>query len=95
MPVQKFRTLEEMNAADRDMWCDEPDDAYLERVRQLWRRSALLNPRSYPKGVRKYRTLEEAQAERDRWLTEHVQKLQREREEQGTMRVIQRPKSER
>ena len=73
MPIRKFRTIEEMNAADTELWCAEPDAAYYQRVRKLWETSAKLNPRTFPKGVFKFRTQEEAQAQRDRLLAEHIQ----------------------
>lgn len=72
MPIRKFRTIEEMNAADSELWCAEPDAAYYQRVRKLWETSARLNPRTYPRGVFKFRTQEEAQAQRDQLLAEHI-----------------------
>ncbi len=80
MPVQKFRNLDEMHEMRKALWCDKPDAAYFERVGRLWKTSArLAGPRNLPKGVIKYRSIEEAQTDRDRWLTEHVRKLRRER----------------
>jgi len=76
MPIRKFRSIEEMNAADSELWCAEPDAAYYQRVRQLWEASARLNPRTWPKGVFKFRSIEEAQAQRDQLLAEHIQRLQ-------------------
>jgi hypothetical protein len=74
MPIRKFRTIEEMNAADSELWSSKPDAAYYQRVRKLWETSARLNPRTLPKGVFKFRSLEEAQAQRDRLLAEHIRK---------------------
>ncbi len=93
MPVRKFRSIEEMDAASRDLWSDRLDEAYLERLRRLWRRSAHLSPRIFPKGVIKYRSLEEAQADRDRWLAEHIAHLRQEQETGGGWRLVQSPKS--
>ena len=90
MSVRKFRSVEEMDAARRELWCDEPDAEYFERVGELWELSSYINPRKMPKGVFKYRNLEEAQADRDRLLTEHVRELWRERVESGKLRIVQR-----
>ncbi len=76
MPLRKFRTIEEMNAADAELWCAAPDAAYYRRIRQLWNTSSKLNPRKYPRGVFKFRTLEEAQQQRDNQLAEHVRRTQ-------------------
>ncbi len=79
MPIKKFRSVEEMDGARRDLWCDKPDEACFRRIARLWKRSAQINPRKFPKGVIKYRTLEEAQADRERWQKEHIRRIQSER----------------
>lgn len=79
MPVQKFRSVVDM---PRVPWPEKLDDAFLDRVGRLWARSALISPRKYPKGVRKYRSIEEAQADRERWLTENIERLREERKTQ-------------
>ncbi len=89
MPVEKFRSVEEMDAARGDLWCDQPDAACFRRIARLWERSARISPRQFPKGVIKYRTLEEAQADRERWQTEHVRRVRQERLEEGTIRIVQ------
>jgi hypothetical protein len=91
VPVRKFRSIEEMDAASRDLWSDRLDEAYFDRLRRLWRRSVRLDPRTFPKGVIKYRSLDEAQADRDRWLSEHIAVLRRERAASGTWRIVQEP----
>jgi hypothetical protein len=62
MPVERYRSGEEMNAAPFRV---RPEDAFERFVRHC-RRYRLLFPRKYPRGVFKFRTLEEAQAARDR-----------------------------
>lgn len=80
MPFKKFRSIEEMDEATRrELWCDRPDAACFRRIAQLWERSARLSPRKFPKGVVKYRSLEEAQADRERWATENIRRLQQSR----------------
>lgn len=63
--VQKFRSVEDMPQAHL---IERPDLDLSDRIRSMWRRSALLFPRQFPKGVRKYRTLEEADADREAML---------------------------
>ena len=89
MPLKKFRSVEEMDEHRRELWCDEPDAEYFQRVAELWELSSRTNPRTFPSGVFKYRSLEEAQADRDRLLTEHVRRLRRSRSESGAMRIVQ------
>jgi len=63
VPVQKFRSIEEMNAAPILARNGEAADAFERFVRhcaRYWR----LAPRRYPRGVFRFRSLEEAQAAR-------------------------------
>lgn len=64
VPVYHFRTLEE---AGRALWLI-PGDPKLERVlRRLWSLAAeMAGPSAAPRGVRKYRNIEEANADRQR-----------------------------
>lgn len=90
MPVRKFRSVEEMDASRSELWCDEPDAEYFKRLEELWELSSQINPRKLPKGVFKFRSIDEAQAARDRRLTEHVRDLWRDRIEQGKLRIVQK-----
>ncbi|MEZ5318708.1 MAG: hypothetical protein R2752_15015 [Vicinamibacterales bacterium] len=54
MPVQKFRSIEEMNhAADPRPAADF--DRFLRHCARYWR----IAPRTYPRGVFKFRTIED------------------------------------
>ncbi len=61
MPVYKFKSSEDAKAA---LWTFSPDAAYYKRVAELWRFANQLNPLSYPAGLIKFRTLEEANRHR-------------------------------
>jgi hypothetical protein len=71
MPVKKFRTFED---ATRDLVRHRDDDAQVERrVAALWAFSAsLVAPLGF-RGVRKYSSLDEADADRERLIRERPQ----------------------
>jgi len=62
MPVERYRSGEEMNAAPLRVAAGDS----FERFVRHCRRYRLLYPRRYPRGVFKFRTIEEAQAARGR-----------------------------
>ncbi|MEO8032916.1 MAG: hypothetical protein ABI837_00670 [Acidobacteriota bacterium] len=79
MTVQKFRSIEEMNVADGERWlaCDDP--ALAEHIRRHWAMWSRMMPTAIPRGVRKYRSIEEANADRDRWESERIERIRAER----------------
>ena len=79
MPVQKFRTIEEWQAAKQEQWLDCDDPRLAQRIRDHWQRWSRLVPLGVPAGVRKYRTSDEAEADRDRWESERVARIRQER----------------
>ena len=80
MPVRKYRTLEEMNREPQ--WLPTGDPSIPDKIRHLWRLSELLlHPvgTCVPRGVRKYRSMEEAATDRARWEQDRVERLRVER----------------
>lgn len=78
MPIQKFRSVADM---PRPMGEGIRDNAELRRrIAALWARSARISPRVYPRGVFKFRSLEEAHLARERVTAENVARLAGERE---------------
>jgi len=78
MPVKKYRTLEQMNADHSHEWLAPGDPEIIRKVSYLWELSeALVQPVGLcsPRGVRKYRSIEEANADQDRWEQERVDRL--------------------
>ena len=57
MPVQKFRSAEEMQAAPPATGAAMPFERFLRHCARYRR----LSPRTYPRGVFKFRSIEEAQ----------------------------------
>ena len=62
MPIEKFRSIEEMNASPVRV---SRDDA-VERFLRHCARYRDIAPRTYPRGVFRFRSIEEAQAARER-----------------------------
>ena len=66
MPVQKFRSIEQMDAAPILQTSGRGFDRFLRHCARYW----ALSPRVYPRGVFRFRTIEEAQAARERVTNE-------------------------
>jgi hypothetical protein len=76
MPVYKYKTFEQ---AERALWNFHPDAAYYKQVAELWAFAKKLCPIKYPRGVFKFRTIEEANRHRDEIELEFAKELQRRR----------------
>ena len=61
MPVQKFRSIEEMDQAPVLSTPGADFERFLRHCARYW----AIAPRQYPRGVFKFRTIEEAQQARD------------------------------
>lgn len=75
MPVTRFRDIAQMQA---DLWNRDRGDPVrrLSQILKFWRRAV---PRRHPRGVARFRTIEEANRAREQWLTSEVQRIQQER----------------
>ena len=62
MTVQKFRSIEEMNKAPAIRSRPPDFDAFLRHCARYW----AIAPKRYPRGVFKFRTMEEAQNARNK-----------------------------
>lgn len=71
MPVQKFRTMKEASVA---LWASPDDPRLPERIRNWWRSCATRMVTHSPRGLRRFRTIEDANAEQGTWRTEAVAK---------------------
>jgi len=70
MPLRKFRTIEEMNAAERDRWLDSGDPRLTARIRFVLGMGSLAPSLNFPKGVHKFRSIEEMNAFKERYENE-------------------------
>lgn len=68
MPVERYRSGEELNAAPARARTGSAFERFVRHCRRYW----LLFPRRYPRGVLKFRTIEEAQADRERVARENA-----------------------
>lgn len=61
MSVEKFRHVDDLG---KTSWVSPDSPGFADRVAGLWQTSLLLSGYTPPRGVQKFRTLEEADAER-------------------------------
>lgn len=76
MSIEKFASPEE---AQQALMNRKPDSAYFERLLGLYDLWDSLLPRTYPRGVFKYRTIEEADEQSQEWLLENALRVRRRR----------------
>jgi len=60
VPVQKFRSVEDMSAAPVQPSTEDAFNRFFRHCARYW----AISPRIYPRGVFKFRSVEEAQAAR-------------------------------
>jgi hypothetical protein len=77
MPVFKYRRIEDMPS---ERWLEPGDPAIGRRLRFVCSTGrAFAGPLGIPRGVRKYRSIEEMSADRDRWERARIERIQAER----------------
>lgn len=76
MPWIRFRTFED---AERALHVRERGPDLWKRIASLWEFSARLSPPRYPAGLYRYRTLDDAQRERQRWAVEQAARVRKSR----------------
>lgn len=64
MPVRKFCDVSEM---EDTLWYERTDPELPRAIARVWSFAARICPLQFPPGVHKYRSIEEANADRDRW----------------------------
>ena len=76
MPIYKYKTFEE---AEKALWNFNPDEKYYEKLAELWEFANELNPINYPKGIFKFKSIEEANQHRNEIEISHARQLQAKR----------------
>jgi hypothetical protein len=64
MPIRKFRDVSEM---EETLWHERADAALFRAIASVWDFAARTCPLTFPPGVHRYRSIEEADADRERW----------------------------
>lgn len=72
MPIFKYKSFED---AEKALWNFDPDEKYYKRVAELWEFANELNPISYPKGIFKFKSIEEANRHRETIEIAHAKRL--------------------
>ncbi len=78
MPIRKFRSIEEMKR-DHPIWRRPGDPLLYRAIALVWEVARRTNPRRFPPGVYKYRSIQEMDRAQEQWLAEHVTALERQR----------------
>lgn len=73
MPLHRYRTYEE---AERALWNPDPDETYCDQLAELWKFADELSPIDYPRGIFRYRSIEEADKQRCEWELAHARAVQ-------------------
>ena len=76
MPIQRFRSHE---AARSALWLEPDDPRLIEKIQRVWRLAHQLAPGPRPRGVFRFRTIEEANEHREQWIDERVERLRASR----------------
>ena len=80
MPVRKYRRIEDMPS---EHWREPGDPGIVRGLRLMTQLgTAIATPLRIPKGVHKYRSIEDLSADRDRWEQERVDRLREARARQ-------------
>jgi hypothetical protein len=74
MPVYKYKTFEK---ARRALWNFSPDELYFKQVVELWETADKLAPITYPRGVFKFKSVNEADKHRKEWEIGQAKRIRR------------------
>lgn len=72
MPIYKYKSFEE---AERALWNFHPDEAYYEKVAELWEFANKLSPINCPQGIFKFKSIEEANKHREEFELDYAKNL--------------------
>ena len=73
MPLYKYKTFED---AEKALWNFHPDKKYYDKISELWNFADKLSSIKYPKGIFKYKSIEEANKHREEIELAYAKQLQ-------------------
>ncbi|MBN1559634.1 hypothetical protein JW998_05250 [candidate division KSB1 bacterium] len=76
MAIQRFRSFQD---AEEALWVMKPDREYYQRVAEHWDFVRMLRPADIPKGIFKFKTIQEANQHREKVDFEIAKKIYDER----------------
>ena len=71
MPVRKLKSLAE---AEEALWLDAADPRLWATIREVWAAAVALAPMRFAAGVYKHRSIEELNAQTERWADERIRR---------------------
>lgn len=74
MPVRKFRSISEMP----EPWQDRGPELF-RTIRSVWAFAARTVPMRFPPGVHRHRSIDEADAQRERWEQDNFESFHQRR----------------
>ena len=77
MPIYKYKTFQD---AEKALWNLEPDENYYKHASELWEIANQLSPVTYPRGIFKFRNIEDANKHREEWEIKNAINLRRKRD---------------
>ncbi len=80
MPIRKFRHVREM---EDTTWYQRTDPALYRAIASVWDFANRTCPLEFPPGVHKYHSIEDADAERERWEDANFRAFQKRRRERA------------
>jgi hypothetical protein len=76
MPVRKYRHVGEM---DRNSWYQRGDPRLFRAIEAVWKLGQTLARPSFPPGVYRFRSIDEADEQRVRWERRNIERIRYER----------------
>ncbi len=76
MGIQRFRDFE---SARRALFIEPGDPQLFPRIRSLWAFAGRLAPGAAPRGIRRFRSPEDANRDRDAWIETRALALRKQR----------------
>lgn len=77
MPVKKYHFVGEM---DHDIWYQRGDPQLFRAIRAVWNLAQMLARPTFPPGVYRFSSIDQAAEQRTAWERRNIQRIQRDRQ---------------